>query len=409
MKNKFILLLTIFAFVFCSRAAAQDDSEGPEKASKAINAFAMDLYNQVKANAGNIVFSPYGISDCMAFAYAGAKTTTAEEIAGTMCYPDREIQGSFKSLDEAVKSLGSIGGIELNIADSLWAEQSFEFYPGYLDSIKTNYYDILEKVDFKNDWENVRLRINGWVGTKTREMIKDMLPEHSLDTKAQLVLLSALYFKGEWASPFKGKSPKNVPFWPTGVTSVDAPMMKGTKQCYYQATEEAQVLTLLYHGNHLSLTIILPKQKDGLAALENSLDAAKLSFLTRTAGRYVEAVVVYLPKFKITKTWGLAGILQNMGMKEAFSPCGADFTGMANTARTCDNNLSITGIFHKVSLEVDEGRRAAAGRKKTLDEVETDSEGSSTVFCVDHPFIFVIKDNIANVILFMGKVVNPKE
>jgi serpin B len=88
-------------------------------------------------------------------------------------------------------------------------------------------------------------------------------------------------------------------------------------------------------------------------------------------------------------------------MKETFSNTRADFSGMANVEKGV---LYIGDIFHKAFVEVnEEGTEAAAATGEAL--MHTDSE--SVFFQADHPFIFVIKDNTTNTILFMGRVSDP--
>ncbi len=51
------------------------------EAVKGSNAFAVDLYAQLRSQPGNLFFSPESISTAFAMAYAGARGQTAAEMA----------------------------------------------------------------------------------------------------------------------------------------------------------------------------------------------------------------------------------------------------------------------------------------------------------------------------------------
>jgi serpin B len=398
MKNKTLGALAAMFLLFCPSAPAQ--SATAKDAGQAINAFALDLYNQARSEPGNIFFSPYSISGCMAMAYAGAKTTTAEEIAGVMHYAcGQNIHPGFKALNETLNQAAAFGDIELNIANSLWAEQSFDFYHQYLELVKINYANALEKVDFKHDYEQVRIRINSWVEEKTKRRIKDLLPGGSLNDQAHLVLTNAIYFKGKWAAEFKKEDTKDMPFYLTPDNPINATMMTQNREYAYKETNDVQILALPYRGEKLSMVVILPKEKNGINAVENALDSGKLNDLITLPDS--RKVIVYLPKFKTAPEIPLKKSLVSLGMKETFSNTRADFSGMANVEKGV---LYIGDIFHKAFVEVnEEGTEAAAATGEAL--MHTDSE--SVFFQADHPFIFVIKDNTTNTILFMGRVSDP--
>jgi serpin B len=64
-------------------------------------------------------------------------------------------------------------------------------------------------------------------------------------------------------------------------------------------------------------------------------------------------------------------------------------------------------VKHKTFVEVDEeGTEAAA---VTVIEVGTTSLPPDEIYMiVNRPFVFVIRDNLSNAMLFMGKIINPE-
>ena len=150
--------------------------------------------------------------------------------------------------------------------------------------------------------------------------------------------------------------------------------------------------------DHDSMVVVLPKEVGLLASVESKLCAGNLrSELALVRKR---EVAVHLPKFKMTTgTVDLGDILQNMGMKDAFSLPPADFSGM-----TGKRDLFISMVLHKAFVEVnEEGTEAAAATAVVMKA----GAAMSPVFRADRPFIFMIRDNRSGSLLFMGRVMNP--
>jgi serpin B len=155
-----------------------------------------------------------------------------------------------------------------------------------------------------------------------------------------------------------------------------------------------------YKNRVLSLVVLLPKKRYGLVELESSLNMENIkSWQNRMQERKVE---VFFPKFKIESQFSLSPNLIAMGMSDAFSPDRADFSGMAG-----HKNLYISAVIHKAFVQVnEEGTEAAAA---TGAVVGVTSIGlSSPVFKADHPFIFFIRDNASQSILFFGRIEDPQ-
>jgi serpin B len=69
-------------------------------------------------------------------------------------------------------------------------------------------------------------------------------------------------------------------------------------------------------------------------------------------------------------------------------------------------NLYIKDVIHGAFIDVnEEGTEASA---VTVIGLPCIGE-MPPVFCADHPFIFLIQDNETGIILFIGRVNNPKE
>jgi serpin B len=379
------------------------------------NQFAFDLYARLRSKEGNLFFSPYSISTALGMTYCGARGQTESQMAGVLHFPviakpgtelsstlvpDRkQFASAFAEIIKDLNSRGEKGGYELRVANALWGQKGFEFLEEYLELIESNYDGKLNEVDFVRAAEAARRTINKWVEKKTNNKIKNLIQKGVLDPMTRLVLTNAIYFKGNWARQFKEDNTKEAPFTLADGKKVDAAMMNQTAEFGYMETESFQGLELPYVDDELSMIILLPNEIDGLDEFEKTLTVENLSkWLSRL---YKRKVVVSVPKFKMTSQFSLASVLKSMGMTDAFSS-NANFSGI-NGKR----NLFISAVIHKAYVDVnEEGTEAAAA---TAVGIKLTSIGPSRtpVFRADHPFLFLIRDNHTNSILFIGRVMNP--
>jgi serpin B len=116
-------------------------------------------------------------------------------------------------------------------------------------------------------------------------------------------------------------------------------------------------------------------------------------------------IILTLPKFKMTQEFELGNTLVSMGMAQAFQKGAADFSGM-----TGKRDLWISEAIHKAYIDVnEEGTEAAAATGIVMRSMAMRREQPPIVFCADHPFLFVIRDNRSGGILFMGRLSDPRK
>jgi serpin B len=364
------------------------------------NKFAFELYQKLQNQQGNLFLSPYSISTAMAMTYAGARDQTAEQMAKTLNFPvNEQFHKTFGEIIKQLNTEGQKGAFELVVANALWGQKDFKFLPDYLALVKTDYEGNLEQVDFQTQTEEARKTINAWVEAKTRDKIKELIKPNVLDKWTRLVLTNAIYFKGKWAHQFKLQSTQDSPFSLLDGEKSTVPMMNQKERFGYTETELLQVLEMPYIDDDLSMIVLLPRKLDGVRELEKQLNADTLKgWISVLRKREVQ---VFFPRFKMTSEFGLAQILSEMGMPDAFSGK-ADFSSM-----TGNRDLFISAVIHKAYVDVnEEGTEAAAatGVVMRLTSVEV----PPPVFRADHPFIFLIRDNHTGSILFLGRLESPK-
>jgi serpin B len=366
-------------------------------------AFALNLYSRLKGDAPNVFLSPYSISTCLAMTWGGARGDTAKQMAEVLHFSGdvREVNSSFAELQRQLNEAGKQKGIQLTVANALWAQEGHPFLPPFLNAARGEYQANLAQANFKTSAESARAEINRWVAQKTQDRIKDVLPPGSVDAMTRLVLANAIYFKGTWAMPFHAAATTAQPFHLSGGGQVQVPLMNRVDEIQYMEDSELQAVELPYTGNGLSMVVLLPRRVDGCNDLEARLTPPLLSNAIAQMKR--QKVEIFLPKFKLESTFELNTPLAKMGMPDAFSTK-ADFSGMDGTML-----LYISGVFHKAWVEVnEEGTEAAAATAVVMSKRSVMRPvAPPPVFRADHPFLFFIRDTKSGSILFLGRLSQP--
>ncbi|XP_043833281.1 plasminogen activator inhibitor 2 isoform X2 [Dromiciops gliroides] len=385
--------------------------------------FALDFFKHLnqKNNNQNVFFCPWSISSTLAMVYMGAEGNTSDQMAevlrfktgrdevgfprmpsmDTGCgmmqqnlkqhYPlaiqkaqaGNNIHSSFKALSAAINQPSD--DYLLESANKLFGEKCSKFKEEYLRRCEEYYSAEPQPVNFRQDANGARKEINSWVETQTKGKIPELLPEDSVDDKTRLVLVNAVYFKGKWKTPFESKAKKPQPFRVTLTERKPVQMMylKAKLHIGYIQELKAQILELPYAGE-----------------LEREITHKKLNEWMQKATMESDDVHVFLPKFKLEENYELKSLLQSMGMEDAFSISEADFSGMSE-----NNDLFLSQVFHQAVVDVnEEGTEAAAGTGAVM----TGRTGHVGLqFVADHPFLFFIRHNKTNTILFFGRFCSP--
>ncbi|XP_015278260.1 PREDICTED: serpin B3-like [Gekko japonicus] len=380
--------------------------------------FCVDLFKVLAKETPkkNVFFSPVSVSAALAMVQFGARGDTAKQMERALCFD--EVTGSGSSPPAAGAQCDRPGGLHsqfkelmaainrhtknyaLSIANRLYGAEQYEFLQQYLRCIKELHGAELERVDFQRATEEVRKKINSWVESQTNGKIKNLFPPDSITASTVLVLVNAIYFKGKWQREFKKTDTKEAPFWISQSQSKNVQMMC-QKDVFHWAeiqTPPIQVLELPYDQGDLSMIILLPHGKEGLDQLQEELTYTKFKEWSCQSNMKKEKLDVCLPKFKLEENYLLPAPLQALGMKDVFSREKADLTGMSER-----RDLFVSAVVHKAYVEVnEEGTEAAAATGATI---ETTSARPG--FRADRPFLFCIRHNKTQSILFVGTVRDP--
>jgi serpin B len=374
-------------------------------AAAPVNEFACDFYSKIHGANQNLIFSPYSIDVALSMVYTGARGDTATEMADALHYSgnagaDADATAGLVQLFQANQK---DNGYELHVADALWGAKGVAWTPAYLTKLKSEYLANLQSLDF-NDEPVARKTINDWVSQQTADKIKDLIPAGAINGQTRLVLTNAVYFKGDWASPFEASSSNNSDFHVDGKDAVVPAMtMSQTGQFQYMENDDLQALQMPYQGGNLAMLILLPKKQDGLVDLDGKIDAKLIGQQGSVIAQLKPArVQVELPKFKLETSLDLMKTLADLGIKKALTPA-ADFSGMDGS-----HDLMIGAAIHKAYINVDEKGTEAAAATGIMMRAMAMAPMPSVPFIANHPFVFVLRDMKTGVILFMGKVTDPR-
>lgn len=390
-------------------------------------------------NTANVFFSPFSISSALAMVLLGARGNTATQMSEVLSFtkadkvkqagpPQMQMQQqvqctlpphllkTLKTLDINDDLHSSFGQLlsELNkanapyalsVANRLYGEQSYQFVQDYLEKTRKHYQAELEAVDFAKNSEAARVNINTWVEKQTQGKIKDILGNDAVNSMTRLVLVNAIYFKGNWDKQFKAEATRDAKFRINKNETKPVKMMhqKSKFPLTYISEIACQILEMPYKGKELSMLIFLPNNIEGttgLEKLEQALTYEKFVDWTNPEMMDVVEVQVGLPRFKMEDKYNMKTVLTSMGMVDAFDQANSNFSGMSPS-----NDLFVSEIYHKAFVEVnEEGTEAAAA---TAAVMMMRCAMIPATFIADHPFLFFIRHNPSMSILFAGRYCSP--
>ncbi|KAK1337509.1 hypothetical protein QTO34_002139 [Cnephaeus nilssonii] len=328
---------------------------------------------------------------------------------------------------------------ELKVANRLFGEKTYLFLQKYLDYVEKYYHASLEPVDFVNAADESRKKINSWVESQTHgisliilkmgqvcclfaEKVKDLFPDATLSSTTKLVLVNIVHFKGQWDREFKKEHTRRRNFgwiselpWSSHAsldTGRSMNLLQNTSKPVQMMTQrdsfsftllkdlQAQILGIPYKNRDLSMFVLLPNDIDGLEKIINEVSPEKLVEWTNPGQMKERTVDLHLPRFEVEDSYDLEAALGAMGLGDAFSELEADYSVMSPRS-----GLHAQKFLHGSFVVVtEEGTEAAAGTGMGF--AVTSVPNYETFHC-NHPFLFFIRHNESNSVLFFGKFSSP--
>ncbi|XP_053602608.1 alaserpin-like isoform X19 [Plodia interpunctella] len=345
----------------------------------------------------SVVLSAFSVLTPLAQLSLASEGASHDELLNAIGMPnDNSTKEVFTSL---TKDVSKIQGVELKLASKVYVAANYELNEQFQATTKKVFNSEVQNVNFVKNLEAAKT-INTWVEDQTNKRIKDLVEPSELDGSTRAVLVNAIYFKGSWLEKFDPKLTQNKKFQVSKDKSVDLPFMYKNKNFKYGESQElnAQLLELPYQGEEASFLVVLPREVDGLAALEEKLkDPTVLQKAIDNMSP--QEVNVYLPKFKIETTTDLKQALENMDVKKVFDASQAKLTGLLKSPET----LFISAAKQKAFIEVnEEGAEAAAANEFGMYGASYPMNTREVV--ADRPFYFELRRGTT---LFNDVLVEP--
>jgi serpin B len=256
--------------------------------------------------------SPLSAETVLAFLQSGCKDETAQELRTALHLPDDK-----ETVESAIKSLlPKLKGSDLytlHTANKMYVKKDFSIKEEFKKAAAQVYYADTDTIDFTQSVKAAKT-MNSWVEKHTNDKIHNLIDSNSLDEDTRAILINALYFKANWSSPFPLFASGNISFYKT---ATDIVQVDGLRQYevyfnYYECPHlKAEFLELPFKGNEASMMIVLPKERDGLAAVESQIENVFAPMHTLKT----EYLNVILPKFRINTSINFKKILKNVSNK----------------------------------------------------------------------------------------------
>jgi serine protease inhibitor len=354
----------------------------------------------------NVVLSPVSAALNLSMVLNGAEGQTKEEMLKALSLNGSEIAAINTANAQLLKALGAqTNGVTLSVADSLWVDSRRAMLrPDYMKQMQASYAAEVQGLDFSNP--NAARQINGWASRATQGKIPKVV--NQIDPTEVLLLLNAVYFKGQWTHKFDKTKTQQRDFRLADGTTKQVPRMAQSGRFDYFETPEMQAIRLPFGDGDLVMEVLLPAQSSNLTALEAQLTAEHWK---EWRSRYSKREgTIELPRFELQSKYKLNGPLESLGMKRAFDASDAQLTGMLLPAqgRSELGRVSISAVLQSTYWKVDEeGSEAAAVTSTQIRATAVQRPAAPFHMVVDRPFFGAIVDQRSGVLLFVGGIYDP--
>ncbi|WP_230199304.1 MULTISPECIES: serpin family protein [Oceanobacillus] len=408
----FVALSFIVLFIAACNSGSPEDNDPNEnnqnsedeggssmkEVSEASNLLAFQSIQSLDPNDdGNVFVSPTSYWLAMAMVYNGANGDTRSEMGQALQLQGMDIEDFNHQNASLMEHFTNVNDeeLELNIANSIWLNQTYEFLDTFQQSVTDTYQAELAALTTPEP-------INEWVSNQTNGKIKDII--NQIDQEHVAILVNATYFNGAWTYPFDENNTQERTFHKKNNSSVEVPFMALNEELPYVETDQMQAVSLPYGENEdMQMELFLPKED---IAMDDFLEGFTLeNWQEWRDSMEIQKGNLRMPKFSLEYEAELQNFFQSLGMEQAFDTQEADFSNMIDQEQL--GALYIDKIVHKTFLDVDEEGTEAAGATSVEMKTTSIEIGENFDMEINRPFLLTISDNETDTILFMGMIHEP--
>jgi serine protease inhibitor len=371
------------------------------------NAFGFRLLNAVQKAMphGNVVISPVSAALNLSLVLNGADGQTKQEILATLSLRGSQVSAINTANAQLIKMIRTPLNVTLSVADSVWVDsRRATLRADYVRRVQASYDADMTDLDFANP--NAARQINSWASKETSGRISKVIDR--IDPDARVLLLNAVYFKGQWTAPFDKAKTQQRDFALDGGSTKQVPRMAQSGRFDYFDTPQMQAVRLPFGDGDLVMEVLLPAKSSSLGALEATLTPEQWK---EWQAHYVRrSGTIELPRFELKAQYRLNEPLQKLGLQRAFDPDGAELMGMVSSApsQPRTGRLFISSVLQSAYWKVDEeGSEAAAVTTTEIRTTAVARPEEPFQMIVDRPFFCAIQDQRTGALLFVGAIYDP--
>ncbi|XP_063379472.1 antichymotrypsin-2-like [Cydia fagiglandana] len=348
------------------------------------------LYERLIAEPGtNLITSPYSVFTPLVQLFLYTTGYAFKQLSTVLNVSSKEqIRSAFPGLASSFEGQTSVN---LSTAAKVYSDLKYPLSDGFKKDSVDVVHAGTQEVDFSKNTEAANT-INSWVESQTNNKIHDLIQPSDLSALTRLVLVNAIYFKGEWHYAFnKTNTIKDANFYLSDGTTKKTNLMYQEGQFNYGEVPELNctVLQMFYKGDNFSMVVVLPNEKNGLLQVAKNLQL-KPNYDKVIGSLSRQKVKVYLPPITIETTTDLSDILKKLGVTKIFDTKDSGLSGLLKTPE----NTYVSKAIQKAFIEVnEEGSEAAAANGVIIPTraMPAPLPPPSIVFRADRPFLFYIR------------------
>lgn len=402
-------LLGLVAATLLGTAAVQAAPAQTSDVATADNAFGFRLLNAVQKTArdGNVVLSPVSAALNLSMVLSGADGKTSQEMLSVLSLNglgQTAINDGNANLIKVIRTPAH--NVALSVADSLWVDGAHaSLRPDYIKETHEGYDAEVSDLDFSHP--SAVSRINDWASKETQGRISKIIDR--IDPADRLLLVNAVYFKGQWAQQFNKALTQQRDFTLADGSVKQVPRMVQSGSFGYFETPQMQAIRLPFGDGDLVMDILLPAQSSSLDALEAYLTVEH--WQEWQAHYALRSGTIELPRFELKSTYQLNKPLQALGMKRAFQ-ADAELARMFSVSpgKSGGGHVFISSVLQSTFWKVDEeGAEAAAVTSTSIHTLAFRRPAEEPFqMIVNRPFFCAIEDRRSGALLFIGAIRDPR-
>uniref|UniRef100_A0A673HKR4 Serpin H1 n=1 Tax=Sinocyclocheilus rhinocerous TaxID=307959 RepID=A0A673HKR4_9TELE len=389
-----MLVSNLIALCLLAVAVSGEDKKlSPHATSMADTSanLAFNLYHNIakEKDLDNILISPVVVASSLGMVAMWGKSSTASQVKSLLKADTLKDDHLHTGLSELLTEVSDpqARNVTWKISNRLYGPSSVSFSDDFVKNSKKHYNYEHSKINFRDKRSAIN-SINEWAAKST----DGKLPEITKDVKNTdgAMIANAMFFKRKWLTTVVSPVSRSH--------AISVPMMHRTDiYGFYEDTQnKLLVVSMPLAHKKSSMIFIMPYHVEPLERLEKLLTRQQLD--TWVSKLEERAVAISLPKVSMEVSHDLQKHLAELGLTEAVDKSKADLSNISGK-----KDLYLANVFHASALEWD-----TEGNPFDTSIYGSEKIRNPKLFYANHPFIFLVKDNKTNSILFLGRLVRPK-